>query len=61
METSENVEAVIVLGETIAAAVTTYILALPIPVEIKAPTAAFVGSVALAVFVFWKTRVNKPK
>ena len=59
METSENKEAAIVLAGTLAAAVTTYIAALPIPAEIKVPTVTFIGAVSAAILVFWKTQVNK--
>lgn len=59
MDTSENGEAAIVLGATVAAAATTYIAALPIPLEIKTPTITLTGSIATAIFLYWKTRVNK--
>lgn len=61
METSENKEAVIVLAGTIAAGVTTFIAALPLPVEIKAPVIGLFGTISGAVLLFWKTKVNVPK
>jgi hypothetical protein len=59
MDTSENVEAAIVAGESILAAVSGFILAAPIPIEWKSPLLGLTGGIALAIFAFWKAKVNK--
>ena len=59
MDTTENKEALIVLAGSIVAAVTGFITAMPIPIEIKAPLVALIGSVSAAILVYWKTQVNK--
>jgi len=59
IEVSENREALIVLAGTVAGATTTLIAALPIPAEIKIPTAAFIGSISAATLLYWKNKVNK--
>lgn len=61
VEMSENAEAGVVLAGSVLVAVTTYVGALPIPLEIKAPTVGLIGSIGAAVLVFWKTKINKPK
>ena len=59
IEVSENKEALIVLAGTVAGAATTLVASLPIPMEIKAPVVAFVGSVTGGILFYWKTKVNK--
>jgi len=54
IEVSENKEALIVLAGTATGATTTLIAALPIPTEIKIPTATFA-----AILLYWKNKVNK--
>ena len=59
IEVSGNKEALIVLAGTVAAAGTTFVASLPIPIEIKGPVVAFVGSVSGAILLYWKTKINK--
>ena len=61
MDTSENVEATIVAGESILAAISGFILASPIPLEWKTPLLGLTASVAVAIFGYWKAKVNKHK
>ncbi len=59
IEVSENKEALIVLAATLTGATTTLIAALPIPTEIKIPTAAFAATISAAILLYWKNKVNK--
>ncbi len=60
IEVSENKEALIVLAGTVAAAATTFVASLPIPLEIKAPATALASAVTAAILFYWKNKVNKP-
>jgi len=59
IEVSENKEALIVLVGTVAGAATTFIVSLPIPLEIKAPATALASTVTGAILLYWKNKVNK--
>ena len=59
IEVSENKEALIVLVGIVAAAATTFVASLPIPLEIKAPATALASTVAGAILLYWKSKVNK--
>jgi len=47
------------LAGTVAGAATTFVAALPIPLEIKAPAAALASTVTGAILLYWKSKVNK--
>jgi len=61
MDTSENGEAALVAAETIAFSTATYVMTLPVPMEIKLPIATLIGSVGGAIFTYWRVRVNIKK
>ena len=61
IEVCENTEALIVLGSTIFGGATTFVGALPIPLEIKAPTVGFLATATGAILIYWKAKVNKAK
>jgi hypothetical protein len=42
-----------------AAAATTFVASLPIPLEIKAPATALATTVTGAILLYWKSKVNK--
>ena len=56
VEISENVEAAVVAGESVLAAITGYLVATGHPTE-----ATLIGGIGTAIFVFWKAKVNKRK
>ena len=59
IEVSENKEALIVLAGTVAAAATTFVASLPLPLEIRAPATALASTVTGAILLYWKNKVNK--
>ena len=59
IEVSENKEALIVLAGTVAAAATTFVASLPLPLEVKAPSTALASTVTGAILLYWKNKVNK--
>ncbi len=56
---TENQEAGLVLAGKVMTAVTTFVATIPIPLEWKVPIASLVGAVDVAIFAFWKAKVNK--
>lgn len=60
-EMSENKEALVILVESVFAAVFGMVGTLPIPVEYKAPLMSMVGAIATAIFVYWKQSINVKK
>jgi len=58
VDISENSEALVILCESIFAAASGSIASLPIPLEIKAPIVTLTTSIAGAIFVYWKAKIN---
>ena len=56
---SENKEALIVLAETIIAALAAFILGTNyLPGDLEVPVSAMLGAIATAILLFWKQKVN---
>ena len=59
MDTSENVEAIIVAVGAGLGAVATYLATQPIPDSIKIPVCTILGAVSIGILAYWKAKVNK--
>ena len=59
LTTSENKEALIVLGSTVSTAISAFTAAAPLPLEWKLPVSGLTATITGAVLAYWKLKVNK--